>query len=140
MVIVSAMHTHTTQQLSTRPRSWLWNRKQHKQVRRDVKVQAKNQGDAERPSAADYLPLHHGLCFQFTVPEVVMVFWYLGNYIYLPASQGDAVKGTDVLLLTSTKEYVGKGIQVEITLKVCWSMDPGGDTNPGSVLQTVSRC
>ena len=75
-----------------------------------------NQGDAERPSAADYLPLHHGFCFQFTVPEVVMVFWYLGNYIYLPASQGDAVKGTDVLLLTSTKEYVGKGIQVEITL------------------------
>ena len=99
-----------------------------------------NQGDAERPSAADYLPLHHGLCFQFTVPEVVMVFWYPGNDIYLPASQGDAVKGIHVLLLTSTKEYVGKGVQVEITLKVCWSRYPGGDTNPRSVLQTVSRC
>lgn len=131
--------THTTQQLSTRPRSWLWNRKQHKQVRHDVKVQAKS-GWCRKTVRCGLSPLAPWPLFPVHSSEVVMVFWYPGNDIYLPASQGDAVKGIHMLLLTSTKEYVGKGVQVEITLKVCWSRYPGGDTNPRSVLQTVSRC
>lgn len=77
-----------------------------------------NQGDAERPPVTDYLPLHHGLCFQFTVPEVVMVFRYPGNDIYLPASQGGAVKGIQ-----------HKG--------VCWKGYSGGDNSQRMLVKGV---